>query len=94
MYTSPELCFIEHFFHELQCQDISYSILRNVDEVMRGDAHDVDMTVDAERLQKVEEILSESARKLGWRLHLKTGSSTDKIHIKCYNYYLIAEQKQ
>lgn len=83
--------FLEDFFTTLQQKNIEYCILRNADEVEQGDAHDVDMTVHHERLSDAEAILNQTAHKLGWKLHLKTGTSTDKINIKCYNYYFVDE---
>lgn len=94
MNNSPELCFVKGFFRELQNQGISYCILRNVDEVIRGDAHDVDMTIDAEMLPKAEATLADTAKQNGWKLHLKTGDISDRYNIKCYHYFRIDEEKE
>ena len=79
------LQFIESFFNELNNNEIEYCILRNADEVERGDAHDIDMTVRADKLAQTESIILKIASKLGWRLHYKTGSSKDDMNIKNYH---------
>ena len=79
------LQFIEKFFSELNNNDIEYCILRNAEEVECGDAHDIDMTVSADKLAQTESIIMRIASKLGWRLHYKTGSSKDDMNIKNYH---------
>lgn len=86
--------FLHNFFSALQQNSIAYCILRNADAVAAGTAHDIDMTVDSARLEEAEALLSESASRLGWKLHLKTGRITDKLSIKCYNYFLLNDESQ
>lgn len=94
MQAPPDLLFITDFFKGLQNEKIPYCILRNVDEVIQGNAHDVDMSIDANRLTDAEIILSKTAKKLNWTLHLKTGNSSDKTNYKSYNYYTYNEQEE
>lgn len=94
MNNSLDLIFLKTFFSSLQSKKIQYCILRNVEEVKQGDAHDVDMSIDAEKLQEAEELLIDTAQSLNWNLHLKTGSSKNKYDIKCYHFYYINEQNR
>lgn len=94
MSASNDLIFVKTFFSLLKKKGILYCILRNAEEVERGDAHDVDMTIDAARLEEAEELLTDTAESLDWRLHLKTGSSRNKHDIKCYHFYFIDETKK
>lgn len=87
-----DIIFIESFFGMLLEKQISYCILRNADEIARGDAHDIDMTIDSKRLVEAENILYEVAKLYGWKLHLKMGSAKDNMNIKCYHFYKILEQ--
>lgn len=85
--NQADLGFIHGFYHSLSEAGIVYGILRNAEEVEAGNAHDVDMTVDVTRQQEAETLLYATARKLGWQLHLKTGSAGDKYDIKCYHFF-------
>lgn len=85
--TEIDLEFLRIFYQSLASAGIAYGILRNAEEVEAGDAHDVDMTVDATRQQETETLLYATAHKLGWQLHLKTGSAGDKYDIKCYHFF-------
>lgn len=84
---TEDLAFLSAFFTSLSGAAIAYGILRNADEVAAGDAHDVDITTDVARLWETEALLYETAQKLGWQLHLKTGSMTDAYDIKCYHFF-------
>lgn len=94
MHNTPDLLFITNFYTELQRQNIAYCILRNVNEVMQGKAHDVDMTVADNRLCDAEKILANTASRLNWKLHLQTGNSKDKCNYKSYHYYQLNNQEQ
>lgn len=89
--SPAQVLFLDAFFSALAEKNIRSAILRNVEEVEQGDAHDVDMTVDARRLTEVESLLLDTASKLGWSLHLRTGSPHDKVNIQCYHFYRINE---
>lgn len=89
-----DILFVESFYKELIQQNIKYCILRNADEVERGDAHDVDMTVDDDCLKKAEVILMSVAAALGWKLHIKTGSAKDKYNIKCYHFFRVVNDAE
>lgn len=43
---SIDIEFVESFYKRLEEEKIDYCILRNVEEVINGDAHDIDMVVD------------------------------------------------
>ena len=85
--TAPDINLLEAFYQSLTEHGIDYCILRNADEVERGDAHDVDMTVDASSLKKAEQLLHTTAEQMGWKKHLQTGSAADPVNIKCYHYH-------
>lgn len=85
--------FVEAFYSRLEEENIDYCILRNVEEVINGDAHDIDMTVDSARLIDSESILFTTASDLGWKIHIRTGSSKDSVNIKCYHMFKIFENK-
>lgn len=90
----PEIQLAERYFNSLSEHGIAYCILRNAEEVQQGDAHDIDMTVDAKHLAKAEALLKQAATDSGWKKHLQTGTATDPTNIKCYHYYLADEGKQ
>lgn len=83
--------FVEAFYNRLEKEKTDYCILRNVEEVINGDAHDIDMTVDSDRLVDSENILFATASDLGWKVHIRTGSCKDNINIKCYHVFKISE---
>lgn len=85
---------IESFFTLLNDRGIDYGIMRNAQEVAEGDAHDIDMCIRASRMQEAETLLNKQAERLGWKLHLKTGSSSDLSNIKCYNYHYVDKDTQ
>lgn len=90
----PDIQFIEHYFHSLAVHSIDYCIMRNAAEVAAGDAHDVDMCILNTHIEEAERLLDQKAEELGWKLHLKTGSSQDVSNIKCYNYYYSDTEKE
>ncbi len=85
---------IESFFTHLNDRGIDYGIMRNAQEVAEGDAHDIDMCIRDSRMQEAETLLNKQAERLGWKLHLKTGSSSDLSNIKCYNYHYVDKDTQ
>ncbi len=86
-----DIDFIEEIFSNLESTGIKYCILRNADEVASGTAHDIDMTLDSGRLLQAEEILMRAAKALGWRLHLRMGSTRDSVNIKSYHFYRLTD---
>ena len=90
----PDIHFIESYFNLLSSNGIDYGIMRNAEEVATGDAHDIDICIQALRMQDAENLLSQQAHHLGWKLHLSTGSPNDRINIKTYNYYYEDAAKQ
>ena len=84
---------VETFYNRLEKEKIDYCILRNVEEVINGDAHDIDMAVDSERLIDSENMLFAIASDLGWKVHIRIGSCKDNINIKCYHMFKISENK-
>ena len=84
---TESLPFIETFFTQLAEKGIAYCILRNADEVARGDAHDIDMTADAARLKETQSVLFAAAAEQGWQVQMVMGSAADTFNIKCYNFY-------
>lgn len=84
---SENMKFVKEYFKRLEDEEIPFCILRNADEVENGDAHDIDMCVSDTKLEKSEKYLFDQAQKNGWGVHLITGSSKDRINIKCYHLY-------
>ena len=82
-----DIKFVEEFYTKLENEKIDYCILRNADEIKSGDAHDIDMSVNSEQLAYAEKLLFETTLDRGWKIHIKTGSSKDKINIKCYHLF-------
>lgn len=90
---STDIEFVEAFYEQLIKEKIDYCILRNVEEVLNGDAHDIDMTVDSDRLVDAENTLFATAAALGWKMHIMTGVSKDDINIKCYHLFKMCEKE-
>ncbi|MCC8060609.1 MAG: hypothetical protein LIO81_07230 [Clostridiales bacterium] len=82
-----EVDFVKAVFKALEKEDIKFCVLRNADEVENGDAHDIDMTADADRLVDLENMMLRVANDYGWKMHIKIGSPKDKTNIKCYHFY-------
>lgn len=53
----PELTFIFSFFKKLEEEEIAYAILRNAKDIVNGDGHDIDLTVDFKKWDKIENII-------------------------------------
>lgn len=85
------ISFIESCFRAFERQGVPYCIMRNADEVEKGDAHDVDLAVAEDKLKEAEECLFATAAEQGWKILFRTGSARDKHNIKWYNFYRIAE---
>lgn len=85
--------FVECFFKKMKEKNIAYCILRNSEEVALGDAHDIDMTVDINRIDQVYFLLMETAKELEWKVHLKMGNLDDKNNMKSYHFYKIKDSK-
>lgn len=83
---------IESCFRTFEESGVAYGLMRNADEVERGDAHDVDLAIDAAHLSKAEECLFRATEKGGWKLLLRTGSSKDAHNIKCYCFYKLHDK--
>lgn len=79
--------FVEACFRAFEREGVAYCIMRNADEVVAGDAHDVDLAVDDTKLEQAEACIFRTAQELGWKILLRTGSAKDKHNIKCYNFY-------
>lgn len=79
--------FVERCFLAFVQQGISYGIMRNAEEVERGDAHDIDLVVNVHQLRAAENSLFRIAEQEGWKLLFRTGASWDRYNIKCYNFY-------
>ncbi|MCD7862796.1 MAG: hypothetical protein LUG61_04635 [Lachnospiraceae bacterium] len=89
-----EVDFVKAIFKAFEKENIEFCVLRNADEVESGDAHDIDMTADADRLVDVENIMLRVADECGWKMHIKIGSPKDKTNIKCYHFYFADESKK
>lgn len=79
--------FITMYFTELEKQEIRYCILRNVEEVVSGNAHDIDFTVEIGRMRDAANIMKKMAADAGWVLHFSSGDIKDRNNIKCLHFY-------
>lgn len=79
--------FIMAYFTELEKQGINYCVLRNVEEVISGDAHDIDYTVDISRMKEAADLMRRVANEYGWVLHFNSGDINDKKNIKCVHFH-------
>lgn len=79
--------FILTYFTELEKQKIRYCVLRNIEEVVSGDAHDIDFTVEITRLQDSVNILKQIASDRGWIQHVNAGDTKDESNIKSMHFY-------
>ena len=86
--------FILTYFTELERKKIRYCVLRNIEEVVSGDAHDIDFTVEITRLKDAANILKQIASDRGWIQHVGTGDIKDKSNIKCMHFYKCDDKKQ
>lgn len=84
---SCEVDFVKAIFKALEEENIEFCVLRNADEVEHGDAHDIDMTANADRLADVESAMLRVANDCDWKMHIKIGYPKDKTNIKCYHFY-------
>lgn len=89
MSDKPEISITESFLSALSERGIRYAILRNADEIRRGEAHDIDMAVDVRRMAEVQQCLFGAALANGWTLHYKSGTLCDPYHLKAYHFYHI-----
>lgn len=89
MSAKPEITLTESFFSALAERKIRYAILRNAEEIRRGEAHDIDMVVEASRMAEVQQCLYAAARRLGWCLHHQAGTLCDPYHYKTYHFYRV-----
>ena len=65
-----DVIFIKQIFKQLDVRRIRYCILRNENEILSGDAHDIDMVVDFERYNEFREILKSIAKEDNWKFDL------------------------
>lgn len=84
----------ESFLSALKNKHIRYCILRNTDEIKRGDAHDIDMCIDASYLQEAQQLLHEVANAHHFKQHMRTGIIKDRHNIKCHHYYHIDNKER
>ena len=58
--------FIKDFFRSLDCENISYVVLRNYDNLPIEPGHDIDLLVEPGFLKTAGNILRKSAERFGW----------------------------
>lgn len=92
--TSLSCAFVETFFSQLRQKNIRFCVIHNIEEVKNGQAHDIDMCVEASKLVEAEELLNQTAANLDWALHLHTGNIRDSFNAKSYHYHHIDESQR
>lgn len=76
----PELTFISSFFKKLEEEEIAYAILRNAKDIVNGDGHDIDLTVDFKKWDKIESIIKRLSREQGWKVHFKALKDCNNLY--------------
>lgn len=59
---------IQYLFKELENNEIAYCVLRNVEDVLNGNCHDVDFAVDWRKIKELKKILNSKMPELGWQV--------------------------
>ncbi|MCD7862795.1 MAG: hypothetical protein LUG61_04630 [Lachnospiraceae bacterium] len=62
--TRKDIAYILDCFNEFEKNGIKYCVLRNADEIISGDLHDVDIAVDLKHSDQILKII----RRNGWRV--------------------------
>lgn len=62
--------FIKNIFRLLDSNKIQYCILRNEQEIISGDAHDIDMVVENSNFSNFSKLLTQQAFQCGWKFNL------------------------
>lgn len=83
--------FIKKVFDTLETHHISYGILRKSAEIMCGEAHDIDMCVDFNRIDEVIKQLDICAKEECWNRFLCCDK--DNGSLKTIHFYYIKDEK-
>lgn len=83
--------FIKSFFEELNLNNIRYCILRKLNEILKGEAHDIDMVVDYKKINKVKDILEKLSKKYGCKKFLEL--IKDNGNLTAIHFFLIDDAK-
>lgn len=79
--------FILEVFKIIEEKKIKYGILRKIDEIIQGEAHDIDMVIDFERINELENILEEVAIKFGWKRIMSSDKDMGNLKTIHYAYW-------
>lgn len=87
---SVDVCFVKEFFSKLDSKGITYCVLRNADEILHGDAHDIDLAVDFLRYDEVFSCLRSVSGK-NWKIHRMV--EKDNGNLVTVNLYTLIGEK-
>ena len=86
---NDEIVFLKKFFLLLEQSKIKYCVLRNTDELLRGDAHDIDMVIESRYFSKIPEILK-TITESDWKIHFDT--KKDNGNLRTIHLYKIVDR--
>ncbi len=92
--TSLSRAFVKDFFSSLRQKNIRFCVIHNIEEVISGQAHDIDMCIEASKLVEAKDLLNQTAANLGWELHLHIGNIRDSFNAKSYHYHYIDDSQR
>lgn len=78
-----ELEFIKEIFDSFDDKEIPYCILRNADEILEGDAHDIDLVIEPAQYLEAIKLIDEICCRCRWRRHFEAerdGGNVVSIH--------------
>ena len=86
-----DIFFVKEIFSRFEKENISFCVLRNSDELMRGDTHDIDMAIDFERYADMISIIKKISSLQGWKIHYF--SEKDNGNLLAVHLYKINNKK-
>jgi hypothetical protein len=87
---NTEIKFIKEIFDSFDYKDIPYCILRNVDEILLGNAHDIDLVIASAQYFEAVNLINEVCQRCQWLKHFEAerdGGNVVSIHLFKMNDY-------
>lgn len=78
-----ETIYLKCFFESLKQKNIKYGVLRNYEEIMKGNFNDIDICIEKKYLKYIEGVVEECNKSLGWSTHL----TIEKDGLKAIHIY-------
>lgn len=86
-----DIFFVKELFSCFEKENIAFCILRNSDELMHGDTHDIDMTINFERCEDMILLIKKISSMNGWKIHYF--SEKDNGNLLAIHLYKIVDGK-